>query len=322
MENIAYFYPWKSGIDIHPMKELRHIYDRITYLRDSGVKMKDIAEATGFSPSVLSALYSTVLPSYFKNIEKGESEDDALDHALVWVNNVSKKKLFSSLPAMISALAAMDAGPGLAHKSSGNPLLSSIGQGMRDAVRFCTPYCGTYMSYSISSNCRKMKEEPYQIALSEDGLSVEVRHMSAYGILHRGGVMMNGSSHIYLCFNENPESRLALFYICLKVPMYDRPPILRGLYICLDYNYNPIARRIVFVRTSDSADLQEFSQSRGAMKAYDELDQTERKYYDYTCTDSDSLRMLNIPSPSMTEDDLALEKELLSQEHEQHGQSK
>ena len=302
------------------MKELRHIYDRITYLRDNGVKMKDIAEATGFSPSVLSALYSTVLPSYFKNIEKGESEDDALDHALVWVNNVSKKKLFSSLPAMMSALAAMDAGPGLGQKGGGNPLLSTIGRGMRDAVRLCGPYCGTYMSYSISSNCSKMKEEPYQIAMSEDGLSVEVRHMSAYGILHRGGAMMNGSSHIYLCFNENPESRLALFYICLKIPMYDRPPILRGLYICLDYNYNPIARRIIFVKTSDSTDFQAFNTCRGAMKAYDELDPTERKYYEYTCTDSDSLRMLNIPSPTMTEDDLAKEKELLGQEYGHNGQ--
>lgn len=36
--------------------------------------------------------------------------------------------------------------------------------------------------------------------------------------------MMNGISHFYLMSNENKEPQLALFYICLKIPMYDRPP--------------------------------------------------------------------------------------------------
>lgn len=48
------------------MKELREIYDRITYLRQKGMKMKDIAGCIDFAPSVLSALYTTVLPAFFK----------------------------------------------------------------------------------------------------------------------------------------------------------------------------------------------------------------------------------------------------------------
>ena len=60
--------------------------------------MKEMAEQTHLTPSVLSAMYSTVFPTYFKNVEKGMDEDDALDNALVWVNNLSKKKIprFSS----------------------------------------------------------------------------------------------------------------------------------------------------------------------------------------------------------------------------------
>jgi hypothetical protein len=46
------------------MKELREIYDRITYLRQKGMKMKDIAGCIDFAPSVLSALYTTVLPGF------------------------------------------------------------------------------------------------------------------------------------------------------------------------------------------------------------------------------------------------------------------
>ncbi len=57
-----------------------------------------MAEQAEISPSVLSAVYSTVLPAYLKNIEKGETQDEALQNALMWVNNVSKKKCSDRLP--------------------------------------------------------------------------------------------------------------------------------------------------------------------------------------------------------------------------------
>ena len=53
------------------MDELIQIYERISFLRSKGVKMKDIAEHTQLAPSVLSALFTTVLPAYAENREKG-----------------------------------------------------------------------------------------------------------------------------------------------------------------------------------------------------------------------------------------------------------
>ena len=49
------------------MEELKEIYERMTFLRQKGIKMKDMAERAGFSPSVLSAIYSTVLPYRKRN---------------------------------------------------------------------------------------------------------------------------------------------------------------------------------------------------------------------------------------------------------------
>lgn len=46
------------------MNELEDIYKRIEYLRNNGVKMKEIADWIHMAPSVLSALYSSVLPTY------------------------------------------------------------------------------------------------------------------------------------------------------------------------------------------------------------------------------------------------------------------
>lgn len=48
------------------MNELIEIYKRIEYLRNNGVKMKDIADRIDMAPSVLSALYSSVLPTYME----------------------------------------------------------------------------------------------------------------------------------------------------------------------------------------------------------------------------------------------------------------
>lgn len=294
------------------MEEFKEIYERIKFLRHKGVKMKEIAEHTGFSPSVLSALFTTVLPAYFKNIDKGMKEEDALDSALVWVNNVSKKKLLGSVADMKSALFAMETAPKQNSGVAGNPYISMIENLLKSAVGQVADFSGIYMSYSISSSSDAMKQEPYLITPADNGSYVEVVHNSVYGSTHRGVVMMNGFNHIYLMFNENKQPQLTLFNICLKIPMFVRPPFLRGLYTCFDYNYNPIARRILFVKLSDSVSREDFLKHKGCLKAYSELDDTEKLYYDYTCGKEDVIRMCNIPSPKMNEEDLVMEKKLLS----------
>ena len=79
------------------MNELPEIYRRIEYLRNKGVKMKEIADHTNMAASVLSSLYSSVLPTYIGCIKKGNNEEEALDYALSQVNNVSKKRLLGNL---------------------------------------------------------------------------------------------------------------------------------------------------------------------------------------------------------------------------------
>ena len=294
------------------MDDLKEIYERIKFLRGNGVKMKEIAAQTGFTPSVLSALFTTVMPEYFKNKDKGMPEDEALDGALVWVNNVSKKKLLGQLDKMKAALFAMDAAPKAASGDADNMHRDIIAHAMKGAVDCCTAFSGMYMSYSVSSSSNAMKMEPYLITPSADGGYVEVVHNNAYGSTHHGFALMNGLSHMYIMFNENRPPQLALFSICLKLPMYERPPYLRGIYTCMDYNHNPIARRILFVKASDSTSREDFIKAKGCLKQYEELDDKERLYYKYTCGSDDAVRMRDVPAPRMTADDLLAEKELLA----------
>ena len=295
------------------MEDLQEIYDRIKFLRGKGVKMKEIAEQIGFTPpSVVSALYTTVLPAYFRNLAAGMDEDDAIGNALSWVNNLSKKKLLGSMARVKAALYAIDASPRTVDGDSGIPFLDNIERLMRATAGQVGNLCGAYMSYSVSSNSCAMKIEPYLVTLAGDGSHVEVVHNSAYGATHRGFALRNGASHLYLMFNESRQPQLSLFNICLKIPMFDRPPFLRGLYTCFDYNFNPIARRILMVKLSDDMQRDEFMTLKGCLKQQDALEGSERAYYDYTCGRDDVLRMGDVPTPTMSEDDLATEKSMLS----------
>ena len=90
------------------MNELPEIYRRIEYLRNKGVKMKEIADHTNMAASVLSSLYSSVLPTYIGCIKKGNNEEEALDYALSQVNNVSKKRLLGNLKELKEQLYALE----------------------------------------------------------------------------------------------------------------------------------------------------------------------------------------------------------------------
>lgn len=109
------------------MEELKVIYDRVTFLRQKGVKMKDIAERAGMTSSVLSAIYSTVLLAFFKNAEKGMEADEALSQALVWVNNVSKKRFLGSIAALKAAVFAPRTGVPACRRRRGLPLPDADG---------------------------------------------------------------------------------------------------------------------------------------------------------------------------------------------------
>lgn len=79
------------------MNRLVLLYERMKKLRESGVRMKDISEETDIASSVLSSLYSSVLPMYVNLLSGGDDPETALDKALQQVNNVSKRKLLGCL---------------------------------------------------------------------------------------------------------------------------------------------------------------------------------------------------------------------------------
>lgn len=126
-------------------------------------------------------------------------------------------------------------------------------------------YSGIYISYSLSSSSNALKVEPYLITPADSNDHVKVVHMSAYNTTHFGTAVFNNHQNAYIFFNEREAPQLALFTIYLQLPMYDFPHLLKGLYLCLDYNRNPIARRILFIKHSDSTSMDDFLELKGQL---------------------------------------------------------
>lgn len=290
------------------MNELVEIYKRIEYLRNNGVKMKTIADRIDMAPSVLSALYSSVLPTYV-DLLKTKTPDDALDDALALVNNVSKKRLLSNISSMHLLLLEME--PEHQEGNIGNAFLNLLENKMRESVKEAYNYSGTYLSYSLSSSTDSLKIEPYLICASDNNEYVKVGMINAYKSAHWGSGIISNHQNSYLMFNERDLPQFAMVTIYLQLPHYEYPNMLKGLYLCLDYNHNPIARRIVFVKQSDNTDINEFLKMEGELVSKAELTPELEAYYNYTCQEGDFIKTCTVPSPKLNESDLEREKKML-----------
>lgn len=291
------------------MNDLAEIYKRMEYLRNKGMKMKEMADHTHMPASVLSSLYSSVLPTFLKLIHKGESEDAALDYALSQVNNVSKKRLLNNLEEMKNQL--MNLEPPTQTGTKPNPFLDMLTEEMHRSIQDVDNYSGIYLSYSISSASNALKIEPYLIAPSENNDYVKVTHRSAYNGTHYGMTIFNNSQSAYIQFNELDSPQLALFTIYLQLPMYCYPNLLKGLYLSLDYNRNPIASRILFVKQSDSILPDDFMEYNGEIVPPEKLTDEQKAYYEYTCQLNDYIKTCTVPSPQLNVNDLVKEKKIL-----------
>ena len=140
------------------MNNLQEFYRKIEYLRSNGVKMKEIADWIDMAPSILSSLYTTVLPNYFEGI-KSYPPEEALDSALALVNNVSKKRLLSHIEEMILRLDQME----LAEPDSlkDNPFAKQLMEETRRSASKIEAYKGINTSYSLNTSTECHKMDPY-----------------------------------------------------------------------------------------------------------------------------------------------------------------
>lgn len=293
------------------MDRLVLLYEKMKKLRECGVRMKDISEETDIASSVLSSLYSSVLPMYVNLLSGGEEMEAALDKALQQVNNVSKRKLLGCLDELYDKVCHME--PRL--MSSRNNGKSFWDEVEREAVKYLPhagAYTGLYLAYSASSYSEGLKVEPYMIASIVDGETLpKVYSQSMSGDYYTGVGLFSPFQIGYLMFNEQKRLQLALKVIYLQLPIMEYPKLIKGVYLTHDYNRNPIARRILFVRQGDEISLEEFAELRTRVIPKAELSPEESDFYEYTWHPGDVIRSMMLVSPDRNMDDLKREKKIL-----------
>lgn len=161
-------------------------------------------------------------------------------------------------------------------------------RGIISSARKTTNICGLYTSYSLSSSSDCLKCEPYIITLSDNKDHIRIGRLNAYDEV-QWGIGVNGDPQNFYCmFSENPVPPLTLVTVYLQIPMFKNPRQLRGLYLGLDYNRNPVARRIVLIKESESTDIEEFLAMKNGLIAKEDFTPEQQSYYDYTCQTGDT----------------------------------
>ena len=290
------------------------IHERLDQLKHQGVKMKDVAASMDLSPSVLSALYATVLPAFRKAIREKDFEE-ALTEALSNVNNLSRKRLMVMLDDLYRNVMEFP-GPVVGEGVREAAFLRSLERFAADSGSKLGQLEGIYMSYSCSSSVRTLKAEPFYFTRSGDNRTFVVGRKSVHGVVREGIGIVQERQILYLLLNAFQESDLSLVTVYLQLPFLERIHYLRGLYLVPDYNQNPIARRIVLVKLADHYTPEEFERVEARLIPPEEFSDEERLVYDYTCGRGDSIKMCTLPSPKLDLRDLSGEKNLLETESE------
>ncbi len=295
-------------------EKLMAIHERLDQLKHQGVKMKDVAASMDLSPSVLSALYATVLPAFRKAIREKDFED-ALTEALSNVNNLSRKRLMEMLDDLYRNVMEFP-GPVVGEGMRQPAFLRSLERFAADSGSKLGQLEGIYMSYSCSSSVRTLKAEPFYFTRSGDNRTFVVGRKSVHGVVREGIGIVQERQILYLLLNAFQEPDLSLVTVYLQLPFLERIHYLRGLYLVPDYNQNPIARRIVLVKLADHYTPEEFERVEARLIPPEEFSDEERLVYDYTCGRGDSIKMCTLPSPKLDLRDLSGEKNLLETESE------
>jgi hypothetical protein len=293
------------------MDKLGMLYLQLRKLRAGGVKMKDIAQAVGMQQSVLSSLYSSVLPTYTALTDEGVDAVDALDKALKHVTSVSKRRLLTSVDDLYSRVCAVSQSLIGDCETS----VSLFGDLEAAAGRYLTEahvYAGLYTGYSFSLRKGYMDVEPYMITPVADGDKVQrVYCRTVAGGCIEGVVLFSPFEAGYMLFNERRDVPFALKTVCLRLPVMSFPHYIKGISLGHDYNCNPVARRIILVREGDGIALDEFTGLKAEAVDGSKLDGDLKAYYDYTCGKDDVVRSMIFTSPGKGVDDLLREKDML-----------
>ncbi|MBK8946083.1 MAG: hypothetical protein IPM32_12545 [Ignavibacteriae bacterium] len=243
---------------IHKAKEFLELIEK---LKKKGMKKKEIAASLNIPAPVLSSLYKTVLPKIAEvDIFLNSKElDEKLDEAFSLVNNLSKSKVTISLDEYLIDLKKL-------LKFSKNDsiqfdYIKNLKKHAEISYDFIKQnYQGIYYFYYVSTDSYTIKRDLFLIKENKLHKIIECFKGNVKSrVQYYGIVNMIGTHTLSLHASEKNFPPSEYLLINMSLPSVRNVEFFRGIFSSLTYARQPIARKFVMIKISDSTDDYNFN---------------------------------------------------------------
>lgn len=237
------------------MKQLREQAIRFNYLVNSiknrGIKKKELANYLELPAPVFSSLSKTVVPKIIEIAPDlpAEKQEMHVKQAFTMVNNLSQSKIVSKMELFVRKLEELDA----RNVESSNR--TSYFTGLRNQATYSFDrikkyYEGIYAMYYLSSDKYCIKKDSFMIRCNSVEKIAEVYKGNNHSSVHYNGIALINNSHTLTVqmieSDDKPEEFLMMH---LSLPFARELNFLRGMFSCLNFARQPIARKTVLIKT-------------------------------------------------------------------------
>jgi hypothetical protein len=294
------------------MKQIRDQAVRFHYLVNSiknrGFKKKELANYLELPAPVFSSLSKTVVPKIIE-IEPGlptEKLKDELNHVFSMVNNLSQSKIVSKMELFVNKLEELYLRDANSSKSA------SYFTGLRNQAEYSFDrikkyYEGVYIMYYLSSDKYCIKKDSFMIRCNSVEKIAEVykgnKHSS---VCYNGLAIINNSHTLTIQMTEMDDKPEEFLMMHLSLPFARELKFLRGIFSCLNFARQPIARKTVLIKTDIKPDhitydeiVSEYYPKKGDLNI-PEIEQ-------YLLSDKSYIECRTVPNPGFGLNDLLKE---------------
>lgn len=294
------------------MKHIRDQAVRFHYLvnniKNRGIKKKELANYLEIPAPVFSSLSKTIVPKIIE-IEPdlpAEKQEEELNQVFSMVNNLSQSKIISKMEIFIKKLEELNA------RDVNSPERTSYFSGLRKQAEYSFDrikkyYEGVYAMYYLSSDKYCIKKDSFMIRCNSVDKIAEVYKGNNHSSVRYNGIGIVNNSHTLniqmIEMDDKPEEFLMIH---LSLPFARELNYLRGIFSCINFARQPIARKTVVVKTDQNPDhliyediLPEFYPEKGDLKI-PEIEQ-------YLLSEKSYIECRSVSGPDFTLHDLVKE---------------
>ncbi len=279
------------------------------FLKEAGIKNKEIANALDMYPSAFSALINNVLSEVVQHSQQGSLTEQEIKTVFDQVNNVSELKTRRRIQQYLQKLEALKLQLfDVAERKPLNYIDNLINSSPGEILRLLE---GVYHCYYISSFGYRVKREPFLIYYDARQRTYRVRKGNKKSPAWYEGFGYMSNNHLFTIqmVEKNTlsiDNFMAHFHL---PPLYaETMEMLKGISISMSNSNLPIARKMLLHRVGNFSSLDSFNQLETLFFKKEEGNDNE--IVRYLRAQTSFIEYLPIPYPDYAPQDLVKENKV------------